>query len=150
MPAPKQPFFRYEPLDSHAESTRMLKLLPGPDESDIECTVINVTFPFDEPYLALSYEWGDARSIHSMRVNATAFYIQQNLYTFLWQIRSQLSAELPMLIWTDAICIDQYNVDERNHQVKLMRMIYSQADEVLVWLCDEADGSTEMFQWLNK
>lgn len=37
-------------------------------------------------------------------------------------------------LWIDAICIDQNNVDERNHQVRMMSDIYQGATEVLVWL----------------
>lgn len=34
----------------------------------------------------------------------------------------------------DAICINQSDIEERNHQVKLMAYIFSRAKEVLVWL----------------
>jgi hypothetical protein len=43
--------------------------------------------------------------------------------------------------WIDAICIDQSNIGERNHQVQLMRSIYSGAVEVLTWLGPAADDS---------
>jgi hypothetical protein len=36
--------------------------------------------------------------------------------------------------WIDAICINQANFEERNHQVKLMRQIYSNAQSVSIWL----------------
>jgi Heterokaryon incompatibility protein (HET) len=36
--------------------------------------------------------------------------------------------------WIDAICIDQINVHERNHQVSLMSRIFSSAAFVLAWL----------------
>lgn len=42
--------------------------------------------------------------------------------------------------WIDAICIDQSNVMERNHQVQIMRKIYSNARSVSVWL-GKADAS---------
>jgi hypothetical protein len=37
-------------------------------------------------------------------------------------------------MWVDAVCIDQYDTQERNHQVKQMRNIYEHATNVLVWL----------------
>ncbi|KAF2435386.1 hypothetical protein EJ08DRAFT_729880 [Tothia fuscella] len=43
--------------------------------------------------------------------------------------------------WIDAICIDQSNVLERNHQVKLMSLIYSHATSVLSWLGADIDDS---------
>lgn len=37
-------------------------------------------------------------------------------------------------IWIDALCINQNDIEERNHQVHLMGQIYAKATEVLVWL----------------
>lgn len=36
--------------------------------------------------------------------------------------------------WIDAVCIDQDNTTERNHQVDLMAEIYQHAKHVIVWL----------------
>jgi hypothetical protein len=38
------------------------------------------------------------------------------------------------LLWIDALCIDQENVIERNHQVQQMGEIFSRASNVLAWL----------------
>lgn len=37
------------------------------------------------------------------------------------------------VLWADAICIDQQNIEKRGKQVQLMGMIYWKADRVLVW-----------------
>ena len=37
-------------------------------------------------------------------------------------------------IWIDSICIDHENNADRNHQVKLMKHIYSKAVLVVAWL----------------
>lgn len=42
------------------------------------------------------------------------------------------------LYWIDALCINQQDTAERNHQVLLMSEVYSLADKVLVWLGDAA------------
>ena len=42
-------------------------------------------------------------------------------------------------LWTDALCIDQSNFQERASQVELMGRIYSSADDVIVWLGEEDD-----------
>lgn len=44
-------------------------------------------------------------------------------------------------IWVDAICINQSDVKERNHQVHIMQRIYTNAASVVVWL-GPADGSS--------
>lgn len=41
-------------------------------------------------------------------------------------------------LWVDAICIDQSRVLERNHQVALMRHIYSRARRVISWLTPDS------------
>jgi hypothetical protein len=42
--------------------------------------------------------------------------------------------------WADQISMNQLDVDERNHQVTMMSMIYSQAVEVYAWLGPQPDA----------
>ncbi|KAK3367713.1 heterokaryon incompatibility protein-domain-containing protein [Podospora didyma] len=46
------------------------------------------------------------------------------------------------LLWVDAICIDQENIEERGQQVSMMDLIYQQASRVLIHLGD-AYGTTD-------
>ena len=39
----------------------------------------------------------------------------------------------------DALCINQADVEERNHQVGLMEFVYRRAARVLVWLGAQVD-----------
>jgi hypothetical protein len=44
------------------------------------------------------------------------------------------------MLWADAICIDQRNLEERKRQVGLMDYIYTRASTVLIWLgCGTAE-----------
>jgi hypothetical protein len=38
------------------------------------------------------------------------------------------------VLWIDALCINQANIDERNHQVGQMDRIYKDAEEVVIWV----------------
>jgi hypothetical protein len=58
--------------------------------------------------------------------------------------------EEPPLFWIDAICIDQANVLERNHQVGLMKQIYTKAANVVVGLGREADHSDLAMSFIAK
>jgi hypothetical protein len=49
-------------------------------------------------------------------------------------------------LWADAICIDQLNTQERNHQVGLMREIYTLAKQTVVFL---GDSNTHCERVLN-
>lgn len=60
--------------------------------------------------------------------------IRSNLWNFLSRLRSHGYGDY---LWCDAICIDQSNGYERNHQVQLMSKIYRKAHSVLVWLGEE-------------
>jgi hypothetical protein len=53
------------------------------------------------------------------------------------------------LMWIDAICINQKDLKERSEQVQLMQKIYKDAKTLVVWLGDEADGSTEAIVLLD-
>jgi hypothetical protein len=45
----------------------------------------------------------------------------------------------PVLIWADAVCIDQGTVSEVNHQLRLMAKIYFMCKEVLIWFGEHED-----------
>jgi hypothetical protein len=66
-----------------------------------------------------------------MILNNVHFTINQNLYAALQHLRSETWKQT---LWIDAICINQDNVSERNHQVSLMGDIYSCAWHVVNWL----------------
>ena len=149
MSAPEQPYFYHEPLVAYSDNLRLLRILRGCGNERIECELLKMTFPIQETYAALSYEWGESDSERIIDVNGIVFYTRPNLYDFLIQIRRQLGAELPLLLWVDAICIDQHNIQERSHQVTMMRRIFSEAHEVIIWLGQEAKNSTVLFNILN-
>jgi hypothetical protein len=57
--------------------------------------------------------------------------IRENLWSALVNLRH---AREERVLWIDAICINQADVEERNRQVQLMAYIYSRATTVIVWL----------------
>jgi hypothetical protein len=54
------------------------------------------------------------------------------------------------VLWIDAICINQEDLDERSSQVPLMRYIYPQASQVIVWVGKEDDTSRLAISALEK
>jgi hypothetical protein len=74
-------------------------------------------------YYALSYTWGHTANQKRILVDGMEFYIRENLWHFLQQ---QTYLKSNDFIWIDALCIDQGNVHERNHQVMIMALIFSQ------------------------
>jgi hypothetical protein len=45
----------------------------------------------------------------------------------------------PRLLWIDAICVNQQDIEERSAQVRLMRNIFAKCERALVWLGDMPD-----------
>jgi len=119
------------PLRREKEEIRLLKLWSG-SESDALGHSLQ-SFPLNNcpPFSALSYAWGDPPASHQILVNQKPFHIRDNLWEFLVQARREESSGslTARYLWIDAICIDQESVLERNHQVELMRKIYSQVSD---------------------
>lgn len=44
------------------------------------------------------------------------------------------------MLWADAICINQDDVQEKGHQVNMMGKIYTKAIGVIVWLGQDYEG----------
>jgi hypothetical protein len=57
--------------------------------------------------------------------------VRENLFRFLRAFRSRYQSQI---IWLDAVCINQDDIQERSHQVQSMRQIYSGAKCVYSWL----------------
>lgn len=89
-------------------------------------------------FIALSYAWGSNRMTHTILVNGHEVHVTANLHQALYQLRRQ---DESVLLWADAICINQQDVQERNHQVSHMTKIYSAAQEVVSWLGEGTEAS---------
>jgi hypothetical protein len=48
------------------------------------------------------------------------------------------------VLWVDAICINQEDTNEKNHQVQLMGDVYAQAICVIAWLGEDDDSTGEL------
>jgi hypothetical protein len=82
-------------------------------------------------HLQPSRTHGAILSHHNTQFNIDnqVFKARRNLWLFLKQARRGSPVGL---IWIDALCIDQENIGERNHQVSLMKDIYSLVCSLLV------------------
>lgn len=94
-------------------------------------------------YDALSYVWGqaDTSTDRHILLNNEPFVVRSNLYQALLALQRCSREGAVQYLWVDALCIDQCNVLERNHQVQMMGRIYSQAFQVRVWLGNELESA---------
>ena len=132
QPSPTK-FFEHEPLDHSQPSIRLLRISPILSaEGLIQCSMTHTTTD-DAPYHCLSYTWGEPEPRQPVLIDGKYFYVQPNLFEFLKVIRAD-TARTAHQYWIDAVCIDQKNTAERNHQVMQMGQIYSKAEIVIAWL----------------
>ena len=118
---------------------RVLELQPDLCDSSPIRVLLSKAFISDPPkYQALSYLWGDSSEKVPIFVDGKRFNIGKNLFAALKCLRLRDSS---LLLWADAVCIDQENVSERNFQVRLMKQVYSSAEQVIIWLGESEDDS---------
>jgi hypothetical protein len=79
----------------------------------------------------LSYAWGDLQGPKfPILIGDQLLHVGENLFDGLLHLQS----DNELVIWIDAICINQNSNSERNSQVKKMKLIYQNASKVIVWL----------------
>jgi hypothetical protein len=96
----------------------------------------------EEQFEALSYVWGTQEHADKgpfIRCNGIDIPITNNCRDALSRFSH---TDGHRSLWVDSICINQNNMEERNHQISLMLAIYSKAKTVLIWLPNE--GSTDV------
>lgn len=123
--------YTYQALDPQSNGVRLLQLLPSESCGLLRCTIRHVSLDNSPSYEAISYTWGIEEANHPIYIDSKLFRIRANLMSALQQFRSKQKART---LWVDAICINQADPEERSQQVQLMRRIYEQASQVLVWL----------------
>jgi hypothetical protein len=131
--------YAYEPLSSVSTlSTRLVRLLPAEDLEDIQLVVECVELDNCVSYEALSYCWGDPLVKTTVRCNGESLLVTTNLKSALLYLRHKTEERL---LWIDALCINQEDIQERSQQVSIMRDIYRNASRTIVWLGEEAQNS---------
>jgi hypothetical protein len=143
---PTEPF-QHQPLDLGVKGAiRLLRILPGKKGQKLRCTLRQTSLT-NQPYTCLSYCWGDDRPSNTILINGKLFFVRQNLLDFLVTARK---VKIKEELWIDAICIDQLNLEERNHQVQQMAQIYTGARLVLVYPGSIGDGDGRIIRILSK
>jgi hypothetical protein len=150
----KQTSLSYTPLA--AGRIRLLRIVATTSDQ-IAVSLEEVELHDDVAYECLSYTWdgpkrddvGDYWTMNRQMIvcNGEATYIRQNLYDALVQLR-----DLDILgpIWIDALCINQYDISERNSQVGRMGEIFKGATRVVIWLGKEDENTKPALEYLQR
>ena len=143
--------YQYQPLDNEAEYIRLIYLLPAEPSTDIRMDIVHTRLTKEDvpKYEALSYVWGESGTPEVINVGQqgdVTLAVTRNLYQALPYLRYR---DRQRVLWIDAICIDQQNLEERGPQVERMGDVYSLADRVIVWLGPEDSTSVQAIQFLR-
>lgn len=152
----------YDTLDEKPRQIRLIALLKSDDrQSQLQCLLTTTDLGSAEgQYRALSYYWGDPKDTEIVLVGKShpededAWFevpVTRNLAAGLREIRAQCTCDglscSPHSLWTDAICINQTNIRERNYQVKIMYDIFEASHAVFGWLGELTPEIDESISW---
>jgi hypothetical protein len=150
----------YQYLEIERSQIRLIYITPenieqfiASGEQSLFITIHHASLEEVRGAVAFSYCWGDPNVKKAVFANGKLLYIPSTLWRALRRQYPQSghsTFSLPgsreddrpgaAIFWADAICINQDNVLEKNHQIPLMGAIYSQARQVLVYV-NEASNS---------
>ena len=116
---------------------RLIKLLPGAWSEPLRCQLFNLLHDTAE-YQTLSYVWGSQKVTRTIVVNNRPYPSTFNLESALRHLRERHRDGI--VLWVDALCINQDDTEERTRQVQLMGDIYKMCKKVIVYLGDRLDG----------
>lgn len=134
--------YRYSKLPS-LQSIRILVLHPGfglVNHIDIitkeDANISTVQ------YEALSYAWGNPNDKVDIWVGGRreTLKIPRKLAVALHCFAAESAHK--RVLWVDAVCINQEDLEEKSHQVRLMTQIYTNASRVVAWIGPSLQAST--------
>jgi hypothetical protein len=98
---------------------------------------------------AVSYCWESEVRERKVVINQEVLEVPKNLEALLQRIRRLPDAKSGMKVWIDAVCINQSDIHEKNHQVKLMQTIYTKAFAVVVWLGEGTEEGAKAIEFVS-
>ncbi|KAK4226288.1 HET-domain-containing protein [Podospora fimiseda] len=149
--APRDKKYVYQPFPPGGKYIRLLEISHGPDGQNQASYKLHA-LPLSEccgRFEALSYVWGDPSPEVQIEIEGKILCITFNLSYALDALRPSRN-DKPRLLWIDAVCVNQEDLDERSQQVRLMRKIYESSASVPVWLGKDDTGiAQECFDLLK-
>jgi hypothetical protein len=148
--SPRSRTISYQPLQP--DGLRLVALQPDDGGSKIECLMEYTTFESNfkarnHRYEALSYMWGSPDSVREIYIDGSVCDVRENLYWALYHLRL---TDRPRILWIDALCINQEDTKERNHQVGQMDRIYRDAKLVAVYVGRETEEDAQAMEYISK
>src|SRR6266702_7216892 len=108
--------YRYSLLPG-PDRIRLLRIMPHKDPTaPIQCHLLDYSLQesskWTHLYEAVSYVWGGSDKPSSIFIGEHLFNVTINLHAALSHLRDR---SIERIIWVDAICINQKDLQERSH-----------------------------------
>ena len=138
--------YTYRALDP--ENIRLLYLLPGETGAQLQGVINQVPYMSAGTYRALSYVWGTDQRVQELMTPDGVLRIPFSLKKALQGLRRNDKA---IMLWVDAICINQKNNKEKAQQVRLLPKIFQTATSTYAFLdgAKESDAAIDMLMQIR-
>jgi hypothetical protein len=144
----------YSELRHERQEIRLVFLNAGQRKDEITASLMVTSLRWAPEYWtpefeALSYVWGDPLITRPIKLNGQPFQVTENLEAALRRLRH---TDRVRIMWIDAICINQRDPREQEHQIGLMRDIFGGCAQCVVWLGeedDETEKALEALRWMK-
>jgi hypothetical protein len=113
-------------------------------DGSVEMEIDKYTLTEDLDYDAISYVWGSAPALVTVKCNGKPLLVTSTALDMLHCLHLHQTNTTTRKIWIDAICINQTDEEEKGTQIPLMREIYSRARTVVVWM-GHSTSETDIF-----
>ncbi|PQE10655.1 heterokaryon incompatibility protein [Rutstroemia sp. NJR-2017a BBW] len=134
--------FTHRALDSG--DIRLLYLLPGETGEQLRGVIIHVPYKSPGAYRALSYVWGTDQRTKVLVTPDGTLQITLSLNKALQGLRHRGK---PIILWVDAICINQKDNTEKAQQIRLLPKIFQNAASTYAFL-EGGEGSDAAIEML--
>jgi hypothetical protein len=121
--------------------------LHSSDSGDVVIKLQMVELESVPSYEATSYVWGDPNVKVSITCEGSSLKVTPNLKAALQHLRPEIGTRV---LWADADCSNQEDLEERSQQVRIMSRIYAKATRSLVWLGTDGDENTDAFTLMKR
>ncbi|KAF2684980.1 hypothetical protein K458DRAFT_302064 [Lentithecium fluviatile CBS 122367] len=136
----------YKPLRIR-HAIRLIKMLPDRVDNRVVCILHHFDQAEAPPYHALSYLWGDSTPVESIYLGDDPDHtylspLHENILVFLGCMWEQRMYD--KFFWTDCLCLNQKDNEEKAQQVPHMGDLYANANDVLIWLGRESEKEEKL------
>lgn len=133
-------YYKYKKLDVDRKEIRLLSLQGGRPHERIQCRIHHVALSDESKskHETVSYVWRNASVRATIHINGRRADVPASSAAVLRRVRHESEVRL---LWLDAVCINQGNIEEKNHQVATMRHIYTNSRRTLIWLGNSDEGT---------